>query len=737
MSFVHPLLLGGLLLVGVPVLIHLIMQQKPKRLAFPAFRFLMAKVRTNQRRLRLRHFLLLLLRMALIGLMCLALARPKIFADRLNLTGEQPVAVAIIIDTSMSMEYKEGGKSRLEEAKRRVGELVDDLPPNSRIAVFDTADAISGEWIATPQLVRDRINGLQLHAGNGPVTDAVAAAYRLLQGLDNDPEHQGEPMPRFLYIFSDRTQASWDASRLPQLKELRDRGNPKALSAYVDVGVAKPSDLAITDLKLPRQLIPANGRFIVYATVRATGMDAPDLEVRCRIDGEKDPARQVIKLKDGQTEQVTFERVGLPIGLHQAEITLASGDTMPFNNARFVTFEVTNARRVLVLSDDPADAEWWRLALKVGERAGEPSFAADVKTPRDARELSLAELSSYQAVCLVSVAAPDRDLWEKLERYVSAGGGLAIVPGGEDPASYNTEEAKSLIPGKIGKQISVDADKGVRWDDGSYRFAVKSWFDEWKKHVDPPITFIRIPPTAVRYWDVSVEPGDKTAYILATYADTEKRPALLERRRERGRVLLFTTAFDRINGPNWNDYLSSPFYVAIVKKTVGYLSGDAADASMNHLCRPGQAVLVNLPPEGRFPNYVLDGPGLLGQAGLVARGESQNELRLTQAVNAGNYILVDTGNKWKTGFSLNVPSEESQLSQVPVEQIEDLLGKGAVLPAGHNINFKEAVQSHWSQPVELLPYLMIVLLLAMAVENVLANKFYRRSGGQSPEEAGN
>src|SRR6185369_6543940 len=105
-------------------------------------------------------------------------------------------------------------------------------------------------------------------------------------------------------------------------------------AAFVDVGVAKPIDLAITELKLPRQLIPANGRFIVHAIVRATGQDAPDLEVRCRIDGEKDPARQVVKLRAGESAPVTFERLGLPIGLHQAEITLATSDTLPFNNAR-------------------------------------------------------------------------------------------------------------------------------------------------------------------------------------------------------------------------------------------------------------------------------------------------------------------------------------------------------------------------------------------------------------------
>src|SRR5579884_392024 len=117
MSFIHPLLLGGLLLVGIPVLIHLIMQQKPKRLLFPAFRFLLQKHRTNQRRLRLRHLLLLALRIALVAGLCLALARPRLFNERLNLSSDSPVAAALIFDTSYSMEYRVADRTRLDEAK--------------------------------------------------------------------------------------------------------------------------------------------------------------------------------------------------------------------------------------------------------------------------------------------------------------------------------------------------------------------------------------------------------------------------------------------------------------------------------------------------------------------------------------------------------------------------------------------------------------------------------------------
>src|SRR5437867_12998869 len=106
MTFIYPLLLGGLAFLAVPVLLHLIMRQKPKMLLFPAFRFLLQKHRTNQRKLRLRHLLLLALRIFLVVAICMALARPKLFSTNLNLQSDRPVAAILVFDTSPSMEYK-------------------------------------------------------------------------------------------------------------------------------------------------------------------------------------------------------------------------------------------------------------------------------------------------------------------------------------------------------------------------------------------------------------------------------------------------------------------------------------------------------------------------------------------------------------------------------------------------------------------------------------------------------
>lgn len=78
MSFLNPALLLGLGLVAIPVVLHLLLRARPKRLIFPALRLLQLRRTQNVRRLRLRHLWLLLLRMAVVAVIVVALARPSL-----------------------------------------------------------------------------------------------------------------------------------------------------------------------------------------------------------------------------------------------------------------------------------------------------------------------------------------------------------------------------------------------------------------------------------------------------------------------------------------------------------------------------------------------------------------------------------------------------------------------------------------------------------------------------------
>src|SRR5437763_527125 len=78
MAFVNISLLLGAFFIAIPVVLHLMMRQRPKQQTFPALRFIRERKLANQRRLQLRHWLLLALRCGIVGLFAVALARPSV-----------------------------------------------------------------------------------------------------------------------------------------------------------------------------------------------------------------------------------------------------------------------------------------------------------------------------------------------------------------------------------------------------------------------------------------------------------------------------------------------------------------------------------------------------------------------------------------------------------------------------------------------------------------------------------
>ena len=91
-SFVTAGLAAGAALAAIPVILHLIMRQTPKRVVFPALRLIRERQKRSRKRLKIKNWLLLAARMALIALMALALARPRLYSKTALGDREVPTA---------------------------------------------------------------------------------------------------------------------------------------------------------------------------------------------------------------------------------------------------------------------------------------------------------------------------------------------------------------------------------------------------------------------------------------------------------------------------------------------------------------------------------------------------------------------------------------------------------------------------------------------------------------------
>ncbi|QDT65031.1 vWA domain-containing protein [Calycomorphotria hydatis] len=78
MSFVHPAFLLSLIGLAIPVVLHLLMRPKPKKMLFPALMLIEQRKKRTVRRLRLKQFWLMLLRMLLLAGFIFLLARPLV-----------------------------------------------------------------------------------------------------------------------------------------------------------------------------------------------------------------------------------------------------------------------------------------------------------------------------------------------------------------------------------------------------------------------------------------------------------------------------------------------------------------------------------------------------------------------------------------------------------------------------------------------------------------------------------
>jgi hypothetical protein len=271
MEFVHPGLLAGGLFAALPVVLHLIMRPRPKVYEFPALRFVQARQTSNRRTLRLRHLILLALRMGAIALLASALARPSAKLFGLFGSEEGAVSAVFVFDTSPRMGYVSERKSRLDAARDFATDLIASLPKDSEIAIVDTSTA-ERVFEADPAVAGRRIANLKLGGRGEPLAATCEGAADLVKS--------GTHGRKELYVFTDMSAGAWSGSRTGDWARRAVEGGVTRVQ-LIDVGAEKPENFALGNVALSEQT-PTRGR---------------PLSVSCSISSLETGGRRLVRLR--------------------------------------------------------------------------------------------------------------------------------------------------------------------------------------------------------------------------------------------------------------------------------------------------------------------------------------------------------------------------------------------------------------------------------------------------------
>jgi len=711
MTFVSVSLLAGSALIAVPIILHLIMRRKPTLLEFPALRFVQKRHDANQRRLRLRHLLLLLLRAGAIALLAFALARPSVqFGGTLG-TQEAPVAAALIFDAAPHMDYRHQNLTRLQAAKELGLWLLAQLPQESEIAVLDTRIG-AGVFQVDRSAARHAIERLEIVPNSQALTSAVDEALRLLK--------QSSQAQKEIYVFSDLSRGSWPQSRALQMQE-RLKELPGAGIYVVDVGMAEPVNFGLGELRLSDQVISNRGSLTIATeiySVGGSGEKAVELDLLDAHGKAEKRSVESVTLKAGEAQQMEFRLGSLEIGALQGYLQIIGQDGLAADDARFFSLEVKPAWRILIAAPKPSDSYALflteALSPSVFRKRGQARFDCEIV---DLDEISKINLSDYTVVCLLDPTPLEPAVWQKLADYAAEGHGVAVFLGrnARPIDSFNTPQAQELLPGKLVRQARRP-EGDLHLSPLDLQHPILAEFREQSGSV--PWEMFPV----FRYWELE-EPQRGVGVVLPF---SDGRPAVLERPLGAGRVLTMTTPVsDRPNQNPWNLLPVGeawPFMI-LVNEMASYLAG-SSDEQLNYYA--GQTAVLQIDPSAQRSTYLLTGPG--GVNFPISADVERHRLVITIIEQPGNYRVRAGGQEagFDRGLSVNLAPEQTQLERIAQKELGEIFGPYKIRVA----QTKEQIDRDVSMGRvgrELFGPLILFVAVLLALESVISNRFYREA----------
>src|SRR5258708_26316638 len=130
MTFLNLALLGGVLALAIPIIIHLFHKSRFQIVKWGAMHLLEAVLRTNQRRIKIEQIILLIIRAAIPAVLALCMARP-VWKGMHKLMGESRTSTVILLDNSYSMAASRAGTSNFSLARDEAARLLNELPLGS------------------------------------------------------------------------------------------------------------------------------------------------------------------------------------------------------------------------------------------------------------------------------------------------------------------------------------------------------------------------------------------------------------------------------------------------------------------------------------------------------------------------------------------------------------------------------------------------------------------------------
>lgn len=691
--FTNLWMLAGLAALSIPIIIHLLLRRKKKRARFSTLQFFLRQDEQSSQRRKLRHWLLLSLRLAICALLVLAFARPYL-ENRSAGDGTRPRRVLLVLDQSLSMQAGAGGASAWTHAVAAARQILDELKPDDRAALIGCgarAETLTG-W-APPSVAGKILEESRPSFGGAGLGEGLLAATTLL--AVSDPAATTS-----LVVIGDLQQHS--------IETLADCPLPPDLDVkWIKVGDLLAPNLALTDLQIDSRELVGPHAVVTSFSDEETEKLALDL----RIDGQL-ISSSTLTLSPGASTNVDLAIPALKPGWHDVTVQMKARDSLSPDDTRYQTLFVPPPARVLIVEPRALPNVWEeetffvRTALDPGhgsENALPSRFVFETVGVESLSERLRAQSPPFALVVLPGLRQLSEEVGQSLAQYLQAGGGLMLFAGEGVSANRFNAEFRPILPFQLGATETA-AGMETAWRLGSYD-TNSVLFEAFPAVRSGNLSL----PRFLRRFQLTVH---DPALVVARFDD--QAPAVLAGSCGGGRFVLVNSSADT----SWNDW---PKF----KSFVPFLHGAAL-----FLARlPSQARLeaISSTAAGEFSDADL-GPAAAGapfhlqSGGKRVQSMTANELGILRDLSffePGVYSLhTDEGAEVRR-IAVNVPPQESNLTSKNAAEAQQHLRR---LPEPRPGTLAAGLFGSSSNHREIWRVLLVAVLVLLMTEMFLANR---------------
>ena len=764
MAFLNPLFLFGLLATGIPLVIHLWNRRRVVTIDFSSLIFITAAHRENARRFQLRQFLILFLRMAIIALISLALARPFLTLGLPVASVRAKTDVIIVLDNSYSMAYQDINGVRLNKAKTLAVDIIDTLRHGDRAALILMSDIPKPVFRQlTPDIegVIAAINDTETSYRTTNVQPSLELAHEILT--------ESEQLNKEIYLISDFAENGWENwNRLPNRSGAR--------ISLIPVAEGEAHNISIKEIRPSNQLIGVDLPFQLNVTTVNHSVAPLDQNILTLFIGGEKQKTMSFSVAANESLNTTLTYNFSTPGTHIGYLTLTD-DRLNIDNQRYFALDALGEVRVLCVGEE---TEYLTLALNPHNPATLPFPSGNtyqdtenstgvmiLPTQCTPDEFVSFPLEDYDVIVLADVLTMSRRMSAQLQEFTRQGKSIIVfVSNRSDAASYN-ESGNVWLPARLGSSLKWVPPQRVQAYEETHPI-----FDIF------PSEGFSMQYAPQFYNGIALQPSSESNVIARFGDDT---PFLVERSQGASTVLLYNCGLmaasrqpsaisqeNRVAGENdsnrrndlltadrrplkanyTNDLLVNPYFLPMLQQSVLYTTiasnhlltwdGHVGDTYTAHYPRSagGKASIHLMAVSGQRSAVSRQQEGMGSPEISLPRTDSRQPVAIFPIAEDGTLRFQGTerpgiyqvevrtqGSIQRDFFAVNVDTTEADLMEIPLAEAAARIG--AQSTADPEINETTVVADAYNvkrHGREIWGELLVLVVCLMLLESFLSNR---------------